>query len=237
MSGNGIGSGSSSGSGNGHSTEQNTLRLFKAILSGTIAMWFAILLIITLSKICFARRSRQRLPKRPIIISALILYISAFIGHTINAFGIISYAHWQNLSSDRDDQSSLILYSLYGFCAFIALISTYIFTESLLYYSFKGSSYEVSMKVIYCHTMNIILILGVVALIIIFRNVLDGYKSSIYVTMSIFISLLGFGLFHFVYLFNRTLFKLILANHDYDNFSRQHRQDPVMNAVFSFCDS
>ena len=231
--GNGSGGGSGNGSWSGTSlSEQHALKSFRSVLSVTVAAWFGILLIITIIKLCSIARSGRPFPKKPVIISAIVLYISALIGHTINAYGILSYKHWQNVSNPSHTQESIILIASYGLFSCIALISTYLFTESLLYYSFKGSSYEISKKVIYCHILNIMLILSVVCITMTFRNILDGYQSNEYVSISIFISLLGFGLLHFVYLFNSRLFKIVLTNHDYDNYSRS-RNISVASTVSS----
>eukprot|EP01084_Bolivina_argentea_P261413 441723_1 len=210
---------------------------FKIIASVVIVFWNVSLFIATIWKLWNKNRNSKII--KPVLCFALMIFMSLSVGFIMNVLGVIYCKNWEDENGSNENISCIVLFSIYAICICIALVSAYLWTEALLYYSFKSSAFELSNRLVYCHMLNIVVILAIAIAAMVCHYLITKYASMSYIIFSICIVFLLAGLLHFVYLFNSKLFNLVLLMcHDEDNIhiktKSSHRQVRLLQLITKF---
>eukprot|EP01084_Bolivina_argentea_P090091 162391_1 len=181
-----------------------SFRLTQITLSIFIAVFCATLFIVLLIKLNSNTKPMHKLVN---FFSSLVL-ICLCVAAIIEAIGL-SY-QWADYHNNRFRATLL---SVYAIIWTISFISSYMFLVVLLYYSFKGSAYQISMINIIFHTLIALTVFALVVVSIYFQYALDDYKYA-FTLIIIEISIYIFGLCQLTYILNKKLLLLVTLNSD-----------------------
>ena len=145
----------------------------KCASSSLISISSTILLVILSYEMHQTYREQSNNLTKTIVYSSFGLLLSNSIGYAINAIGVELYHNWED-----ENTLETILLSIFGLCEFIMILSIYIFSKSLLIFSFKDSALAISKKVQLAHILNLITIIIFAMSSIISRYLFDSRPTA-----------------------------------------------------------